>query len=71
MDIKIEYDVPIPRSKSGPPRNPYTQKLSEARSGASLIVPAESMHGLRTSLRREFKIVCRKLDDGNYRVWKL
>lgn len=73
--LKIEKGIPLIRAKRGKDRGLVsTTFIEEMNEGDSIVLPYKNAKGLREFVRnasKDWKAVCRRLPDGNYRVWKM
>tara|TARA_R100001510_G_C7492028_1_gene99405 strand:+ start:275 stop:514 length:240 start_codon:yes stop_codon:yes gene_type:complete len=72
--IKIEKGISYGSSKTkqcGPVSTTFVFEMEE---GDSIVLPLKNANSLRAYVRKNFKdwrVLQRKLPDGNYRVWKV
>tara|TARA_Y100000592_G_scaffold84471_1_gene135403 strand:- start:3 stop:242 length:240 start_codon:yes stop_codon:yes gene_type:complete len=72
--IKIEKGIPYGSSKTkqcGPVSTTFVFEMEE---GDSIVLPLKNANSLSAYVRKNFKdwrVLQRKLPDGNYRVWKV
>ena len=73
-NIKIEKGIPYGSSKTkqcGPASTTFPFEMEE---GDSIVLPLKNANSLSAYVRKNFKdwrVLQRKLPDGNYRVWKV
>ena len=75
LNLKIEKGVPLTPKRRGRELGLVsTTFIEEMNEGDSIVLPFKNAKSLAEYLRRaskDWKAVCRRLPDGNYRVWKM